>query len=108
MIKMAGLDQVGLWNQSGVFFIPKPERIRLIGPMAGLNRKTKASAAATAGANVGRKNKVRYTVTPRRGRTSNDAVAIATMIRSGTPHRMIHAVFRIAVQKNGSFVNMNL
>src|SRR3954447_1749942 len=108
MIKIAGLDHVGLSNHSGVFFMPRPDRIWLIGPIAGLNRNTNASAAATAGARVGRKNSVRYTVTPRRGRTNSDAVATATMIRNGTPHRMIHAVLRTAVQKNGSFVNMNV
>src|SRR5262245_4476518 len=107
-IKIAGLDQDGLENHKGVFFMPSPDKIWLMGPIEGLNRNTNASAAATAGASVGRKNIVRYTVTPRRGRTSSDAVATATMIRSGTPHRMIQAVFLIAVQKNGSFVNMKV
>jgi hypothetical protein len=63
-----------------------------------------ANVAATAGASVGRKKSVRYTLTPRRGLTRSDAVKIAKKIRIGTPKTMIQTVFLTAVQKYGSFV----
>ena len=106
MSTIAGLAHAGSLNQSGPS-IPIALRPTLIGPVAGLNMKTKASVAATGGARAGRKNRVRNSPPPRLTVVRIIDTPSPKIIRAGTRMTTSQSVLRTACQTFGSLVKKN-